>query len=766
MVETELTIQGKRFTSEIIIRIQQESALVSRSRLSRLVCEWVNWKTSDGRPREVGCRKALNKLSRQGLIHLPQAGPTIPAYKLPEVSSVSTVPVLCNLNELKRIEVVPVATAAERGLWNEFMVRWHYLGKTGLVGSQRRYLISSERGYLGGLSFSSAAWAVQDRDAWIGWSSQARQAHLNHIVSNSRFLILPWVHVPHLASHVLSVAIKRLEGDWQETYGYKPVLVETFVERERFVGTCYRAAGWTEVGETTGRGRQDKNRTATIPVKKIFLKPLREDFRDVLCVEPVGTAPLFSDWAYEEFARASLGDKRLKQRLITIAQDFYARPDGNIPKSSGSRAKTKATYRFLDHGDVTMKKILEPHYEATARRCNREKVVLAIQDTTSFNYQTHPDTEGLGLISRHANGAVGILLHETLTVNPQGVSLGLLDAQSWVRDPADYGKKERRRKLPTEEKESYKWLKSFKAVAKFQKRLTQTTLVSVGDREADVYELFQFAKSRPEHPKLLVRAARNRALSDDQKYLWEYVEAQPVAGVQELQVPRRKGQKARLARLEIRHSEVSLKPPRHRNCRTGLRTITVHAILAKETDTPEGQIPLEWMLLTTLEVKNLDGAIEKLKWYSLRWQIEVYHKVLKTGINIEQRQLGNRDRIENCLAIDLVVAWRVLHLTKLGRETPDVPCTVVFEDFEWKALFVFVNRTREIPTTPPTLREAMRAVAGLGGFLGRKGDGEPGPQTLWVGLQRLDDIATAWQIFVATMLPQKELPVPSKSDYG
>jgi hypothetical protein len=149
--------------------------------------------------------------------------------------------------------------------------------------------------------------------------------------------------------------------------------------------------------------------------------------------------------------------------------------------------------------------------------------------------------------------------------------------------------------------------------------------------------------------------------------------------------------------------------------------------------------------LTTLAVENFEQACQKLDWHARRWGIEVFHRTLKSGCPIETRPLGNADRLEACLAIDLVVAWRIFHLTKLGRETPEVPCPVYFEEIEWKALVGFLRQDPMAPPPPPSLREALRRVASLGGFLGRKGDGEPGTQTIWLGLQRLDDISAAWK---------------------
>jgi hypothetical protein len=344
----------------------------------------------------------------------------------------------------------------------------------------------------------------------------------------------------------------------------------------------------------------------------------------------------------------------------------------------------------------------------------------------------------------------------------EGVALGLLDVQVWARDPAAFGKKHQRYELPLEQKESAKWLRSFAAVTAVQRRLPATTLVSVGDREADLYELFVAAVSQPGAPKLLVRAERDRLVADGQGHLWAQVESQPSAGLQALRVPRRPGQPRRVAELEVRFAPLTVRPPKRK---PDLGPVRVWGVQARETAAPAGVEPIEWMLVTTLEVGSFEQATEKLAWYAQRWQIEVYHRTLKSGCRIEQRQLSSAGRLENCLAIDMVVAWRVVHLTKLGRDTPEVPCTVFFDDHEWKALWHFVHRTPQLPAAPPSLRTAIRLVAGLGGFLGRKSDGEPGCQTLWLGLQRLDDIAMAWQVFTAPGFVG-HFSVSSPKDYG
>jgi hypothetical protein len=625
-----------------------------------------------------------------------------------------------------------------------------------------RYLIKSPSyGWLGGLSFSGAAWRVEARDRWIGWSDAARKKHLGKVVCNSRFLILPEVKVPNLASHVLSLSAKRLSGDWFERYGFEPVLLETFVERDRFVGTCYRAANWEYVGSTCGRGRQDRERMNSVPVKDVYLLPLRKNARQVLCCEPMSSvvhsepkeSKEVGDWAEDEFGEADLGDKRLSNRLVSLVRDFYARPQASVPQACQSRAKTKAAYRFFEHPHMSMDKVLEQHYEATLGRVSQEGLVLAVQDTTTLNYTAHPATENLGPIGYRLDKGIGLILHDTMTFNRDGTPLGLLDVQCWARDGEDFGKKKRRHKVPIEEKESHKWLISFRKVAEAQKRCPETTLVSVGDREADIYELFELALKEPSAPKLLVRASQNRILAEGQGHLWDKVSEQDISGIQEVGVPRRGRHPARVARLSVRFAEVTLKPPQNKK---KLKELTLWAILAREEDAPEDVKPIEWMLLTTCPVTNFEGATEKVGWYAIRWGIEVYHRTFKSGCKIEERQLGHADRIETCLAIDMVVAWRIVHLTKLGRETPDVPCTVFFEDAEWKALNTYITQNPTTPDQPLSLRDAMRMVASLGGFLGRKSDGEPGTKSLWIGLQRLDDLTAMWKILIKFHVPHPQ----------
>jgi len=624
-------VAQREFTDEILERIGRtvrDTADLTRCALSRLVCEWLNWKDAAGRVKESSCRALLVKLERRGVIELPAARPvSFEAGERKTADLEQQWPHLkTTLQRLGAIELMVVnGNRAHSRVWREMMKAHHPLGDGPLCGAQLRYLIRSEQGWLGGLSFSSAAWRLGVRDEWIGWSDATRSARLPRIALNSRFLILPSVQVPHLASHVLGLATRQLAGDWQQRYGDKPVLVETFVDSSRYRGTCYRAANWIELGLTEGRGRQDRARQEQISRKHVFVYPLQRNWRKIL------TAPLAlprllpsarmrarADWAEEEFGRCRLSTP-LTTRLMTMARDFWARPMADIPEACQSVSKMQAAYRFLANDDVEFETLLQPHYAATEERIGdvgEGSVVLVPQDTTSVNYSALSGTEGLGPIGTTVDGAQGLHLHSSLAMTVQGVPLGFVDAQCWARDPQAFGKKAKRHALPIEDKESHRWIKSYQAVAAVQKRNPQVQLVSMGDREADIYELFEVALRDPDGPKLLVRAKHDRKVQDEQERLFETIRAKPIAGYQPVQLPRQKNRPARVAKLAIRFAAVTLCPPQ---AKPELGRLDVQMVLAQEVDAPAGAEPIEWALLTTLRVEDFEQACEKVAWYTQRW---------------------------------------------------------------------------------------------------------------------------------------------------
>lgn len=757
----------------------------SRADLARQVCDWLGWRAANDKPKTASCRLALLRLERRGLIDLPPARRSVRFGARSFAQTQLNVPSKLEgtLQEVRGLKLILV-TAKHRELdrqWKKLVATHHYLGYHPLCGAQVRYLIASEHGYLGALGFSAAALYLKARERWIGWSHAARQCHLSRVVANSRFVIARGVRVKNLASKVLALAHKRLPEDWAQAYGYKPLLLETYVESKRFAATSYRAANWIRVGKTCGRGRQDREHRKNKPIKNIYLYPLAPDCQKRLCEEPgparCAPKPCTKppqpprDWAEEEFGFVRLRDRRHRERLFVVARDFFAQPAANIPQACQSRAKTKAAYRFFEHKAVKMDTLLAAHYHATLERIAREKipVVLAVQDTTSFNYNTHADMEGLGPITKHLEGAQGILLHDTMAFTAQGTPMGLLDIQVWARDPKQFGKRASRHERPIEQKESYKWLKSFQGAARLQRQLgAASTVVSVGDREADVYELFLLAQKDPLHPKLLIRAEQDRCLQGSNANLWRYLQSQAVAGQRELVLPRRKGRPARPCVLEVRFASVGLRPPK-RN--PALVPLKVWVVYVKEINPPSAKEAIEWMLLTTLEVNNYEQALEKIDWYTKRWGIEDYHKALKSVCRIEDRQLADRTVWQNCLAVDLVVAWRIEHIKKLARTQPQAPCMIAFDEDEWQAVFAVQRPKLPLPSTPPSVREITRLTAELGGFLGRKSDGEPGSITIARGLQRLHDIVTG--VLLVKKFHSAKKPAyspshcfPSKGDYG
>lgn len=739
-------------------RIESERE-IGRTQLSRWVCEEFGFHDALGRHREMSCRVALLELERRGMLKLPrrQSGVRESLARQGGCVRVEQRTAKGSLTALGRIELVAVSAAEDGELseqWNKLVATHHYLGYTPLVGAQMRYLVGSEsQGWVGALGFAAAARRLTARENFIGWSESERRASLKLVVNNVRFLVIP--RVQNLASHVLAKATRQLPHDWQRRYGYTPVLLETFVDAEHFDGTCYRAANWIEVGQSRGRGRQDRTHAGKVSKKKILVFPLIDRWRAALGVKANHTSAQSTEaWAEREFGSGKLGDPRRTRRLVQVASDFYARPQATVPRAcNGNTARVKATYRLMNNKDLSLTKVLEAPCRQTIARMGEHKVVLSVQDTTSLNYTAHGKVEGIGPIGTRASSAVGLILHDTLVFTPDGLALGVLDAQAWVRDWEE--------KSPTrdiEQKESVKWLRSYEAAAAAKAELKDTTVVSVGDREADLYELFAMAVEREDGPALLVRASADRRLAQDQQpdieqdqqRLWAHLRSQTLAGHRELVVPprpARNGKPAcptRTVQLEVRFAKVTLRPP---DGKARLGKLTLHAVLARETDSPDPDDPIEWMLLTTLEVQNFAQACEKLDWYTTRWMIEVYHRTLKSGCRIEDRQHHTALALENCLAIDMVIAARILHLTWIGRTCPDIPCTVYFEDNQWKAMYCFLNKTPQPPQKVPSIREFIGWVARLGGHLGRKCDGEPGTKALWIGLPRMDDISEMYAVF-------------------
>ena len=438
-----------------------------------------------------------------------------------------------------------------------------------------------------------------------------------------------------------------------------------------------------------------------------------------------------------ELASIDLGDRRLNRRAQGMLEKLGDKPTVSIPAACGGWDETKAAYRLFDHPDVTAGRVLAPHIACTEERLRAYPRVLCIQDTTELDYTGMKGVIDLGPLNYENRW--GMYLHPTLAVTPERVPLGVLDMHSWAREPGSLGQPTDPNR-PLEEKESARWVDGFARVNELAEQLSDTRLTYIADREGDIYDLFVEAPC-PEHgADWLIRVQHQDRLLADGRKLRAALDTAPVLTEITFDRPASNGQPARTVEQQIKVVRVTLKAPA-RPDRT-LEDVTVTALLATEENPPAGEDPLGWLLLTNLTVDTPEQAIEKLSWYLCRWQIEVYFKVLKSGCRVEQLQLEKRQRLEPALAFYTIIAWRVLFLTMLGRDCPEMSCDTVFADEEWKAVYLVTQR-KPPPDEPPALDTMVRMVASLGGFLNRKSDGFPGPKTLWIGLQRAADFVLA-----------------------
>lgn len=449
-------------------------------------------------------------------------------------------------------------------------------------------------------------------------------------------------------------------------------------------------------------------------------------------------------WTAYELSEISLGDKRLNWRLLDSAAKLAAKPSVSINQACDDWADTKATYRLFANEKTTMAQILAPHQQRTRERMSGHPYILAIQDSSYLDYSHHPSKSGMGPIGTSQQALRGLVMHSVLTVTTQGLPLGLLHQTIWAREEtAKQMTSQERHKVPIEEKESHKWLAALSETVQWQPEGTR--LVTVGDSEADLFELFDHA--RKVETDLLIRAGQNRSVCEPEVgLLWAVVEKQPVAGHLKVQVSQRDEHPAREATVAVRYTSLTLRPPQH--LRTQLKPISLYAVFVQEIDPPDQVEPLCWLLLTTVPISSLDDAVERIHWYCQRWQIEILHKILKSGCRIEQVQLASEKRLMPLIALFSIIAWRLFWITFLARTDPDAPASAILAKHELQALYTFIHKQPIPDSLVPTVRQTLRWVAQLGGFLARNGDGEPGVTVVWRGWQRLTDISLAYLAFL------------------
>lgn len=444
-------------------------------------------------------------------------------------------------------------------------------------------------------------------------------------------------------------------------------------------------------------------------------------------------------WGRQEFSGIDLGDSRLNERLICVADALASHPESTINAACGDWSSAKAAYRLFDNAKVSPEGILAPHFQRTIERMSEHQRVFAIQDTTYLDYTDHPSTQGLGAIGTKSQKRIGFVKHTTLMVSESGVPLGCLTDKVWVRD--GFGAKDHKSKR-LEEKESYRWIETLSAVK--SKMPDGVEVIFVSDRESDIYEFFVEAGEMA----FVIRAAQDRCVDASVGKLSELVRCQEVAGEFRAEVARCGNQPAREATISVRWTKTTLCPPRRQTSGTeALPPIDVFVIWVVEPDPPDNATALEWLLITNIEVSTFSDALQRIDWYKQRWQIEVYFKVLKSGTKVEQVRLATQERLLRYIALLSVIAWRLYWLTMINRHIPDADCTHVLQDLEWKALYCITYKTQTLPEKIPSVSEVVIWIAKLGGFLARKSDGTPGVTVLWRGWQRLNDISKAFAIF-------------------
>ena len=449
-----------------------------------------------------------------------------------------------------------------------------------------------------------------------------------------------------------------------------------------------------------------------------------------------------------ELEGIDLGDKRLNRRSERIIEALAADPQASVNSACDGWSDTMAAYRFFDNQAVEPNQILQPHIDATKRRMSEHPVVLILQDTTELDFSAHPPVDA-GCLNK--DDRFGLYDHTHLAVTPERLCLGVVGAEQFDRTPESLGNTHARRTLPIEQKESFRWLTGYRLASQLAGECSDTQIVSIADREADIYDIFVEAEQHATPADFVIRAKEDRCTPERDpdsgpavyRKVRDEVSVSEIRATQTIDLPQTPKRAARKAELEIRAIRVAVKPP---HARSHLPSVTYSVVLVEEVNGPMDGTDVSWLLITTLPIDSVEDVLRVIDYYVARWIIEVYFRTLKTGCRVEEIQLETTARVKRCLAFYKIIAWRVMYLTYLNRECPSLPCTAVFDESEWKSVWCVTSR-QELPETPPTLSEFVALLAQLGGYNNRRTEPPPGPQTIWVAIRRMTDFATAWLSF-------------------
>lgn len=450
----------------------------------------------------------------------------------------------------------------------------------------------------------------------------------------------------------------------------------------------------------------------------------------------------------EELRGINLGDKRLNDRSQSLLETLAADPAASINAACGGWAETQAAYRLFDNERVEPEKILRPHREATERRIAGQSVVLVVQDTTELDFTKHP-TRDAGVLN--TPDRFGFYDHSQIAFTREGVCLGVLDATFWSRDPDSLGKADERSADPIETKESMRWLAGYRSACELAGRHPQTQIVSVADCECDIYDLFVEAERHETPADFVIRARVERSTPERDpqageaayRKVREEVASSQCLTTRVVDLPATPKRKPRTATLEVRAQRVRVKPP---HARRSLPEVTLNVVLVEEVEGPGDGTDVSWLLLTSLPIDAPEAVLRVIDDYVARWPIETFFRTYKTGCRVEEIRLETDRRLLVALMFYKIIAWRVMHVTMVGRTCPDLPCEAVFAEEEWKPVWTIVEK-KPLPKRPPSLGEFVSVLAQLGGYNRRTKDRPPGAQAIWIGIRRMTDFTLAWTTF-------------------
>ena len=738
-----------------IVLNNQQSSLKDTA---RIICQEFGFIDAKGNLQIETCSNALIDLDKREEMHLTLARHYGNRNFTPKCLN-EAVPDPQNLPEDVRnftnLALVLVETPEELMIWNTLMEADHPLGAGKLVGRQVRYLISSDQGWLGGLGFASSALKLEARDKWIGWDDNERATLINNIVGLSRFLIRKSVHCQNLASKVLGMAIKQMPIDFEHKYGYRPVLIETFVGNNE-EGTCYKASNWIEIGKTKGVGRYRQLSGTNDDVKTIFVYELYSNFRELLNIQQkpseekkIGVRGVdeglnSNNWVENEFGSCPLGDIRRTRRLQKIVQQMSDNPSKTYCNACGNKQEEYAFLEFIENKseDINMDSLRSNHLENTDERINGCDTVVHAVDKVFLNYNHIKSNKELGSIAKFKNGndCNGLEAINVLALNAEGQPLGLVNIDIYAPKLLSDEEKQLRKKHPNqislEDKKTFKWIQQVDAILKIQEKTPNTTHVYVADRESDFFDIYLKLTENAGKIQFVIRVANDRCITNSKEHLYDFMRNSEKKGTVKIKIPKdNNGSKERESLFGMYAQPITLKPPRHKR---NHNSITMNCVYIKEETPLEGEEPIEWFLFTSLPIQDVEEILLVLKIYKRRWRIEEWHKVLKSVCKVESLTFRTFTRLSRVIVIKMIIAWRIMLITLLGRECSDISPDVVFSNLEIELINSYAKlHNTEIDCN---MGSFVEQVAIMGGYIKTK-HSQSGFLTTARGLEKLKDFA-------------------------